>query len=439
MALKNYLEEQSIISPYNDSFIKSLSFSSPKLKSTNLSDYYNSSKMDYLNSLKSGNFNQRQIDPKINNTLMKAKEPALLKPTLDNNLKIKTPTKTTFLDKINSKNLNTIGQGIDIASSFLPEVNDNSITGGINQATDVASDVLLKSGNPYAMIGGAALKLSALGTKGLAALTGGRTTIEKPGTTGDAILSSNILGLTPISLINAWTKKKVEGSNVDLASDVASGGGYSPSDATKTAEFGGITSLFGGKKKRKNLERRTNKVNEENILKRFVQTGNNKQELASQNSTGNIFEKNQQQLQGGLDPRFLLAKKGTKLFELKNIKSKANKNVQMKKNGGSINLIVDGALHARKNNIDMEGITNKGVPVISKAEGGELSQHAEVEREELICNLNLTKFIENMLNKYKSINLSEEEKDNILINVGKRLTEEILENTIDNTELLDKI
>jgi rRNA-processing protein FCF1 len=52
-----------------------------------------------------------------------------------------------------------------------------------------------------------------------------------------------------------------------------------------------------------------------------------------------------------------------------------------------MNLIPEGALHARKHDIvssdpELEGqITTKGIPVISKS-GGEITQHAEIEREE---------------------------------------------------------
>jgi hypothetical protein len=38
--------------------------------------------------------------------------------------------------------------------------------------------------------------------------------------------------------------------------------------------------------------------------------------------------------------------------------------------GGKFNVIPEGALHARKNNMDIEGITKKGIPVVSESEGG---------------------------------------------------------------------
>ena len=111
------------------------------------------------------------------------------------------------------------------------------------------------------------------------------------------------------------------------------------------------------------------------------------------------------------------------------------------KNGGSINVIPEGALHARKNNLteinpELEGITKKGIPVISKEEGGEMIQHAEIERSEIIFNLETTKKLESLREQY---NKSEDksEKDDLAIEAGKLLAQQIMENTIDNTgELL---
>lgn len=97
------------------------------------------------------------------------------------------------------------------------------------------------------------------------------------------------------------------------------------------------------------------------------------------------------------------------------------------KEGGKFNLIPEGALHARKHNMDVEGITPKGIPVVSEAEGGELEQQAEIEREEIIFRLEVTKKIEE---------LAKDSSDEAAIEAGKLLVEEILYNTIDNTNSL---
>ena len=148
----------------------------------------------------------------------------------------------------------------------------------------------------------------------------------------------------------------------------------------------------------------------------------------------------------------LSAKNGAKIKEAKRLSSLYSKRLISKeplkegttvefKNGGSINVIPEGALHARKNNLteinpELEGITKKGIPVISKEEGGEMIQHAEIERSEIIFNLETTKKLESLREQY---NKSEDkaEKDNLAIEAGKLLAQQIMENTIDNTgELL---
>ena len=110
-------------------------------------------------------------------------------------------------------------------------------------------------------------------------------------------------------------------------------------------------------------------------------------------------------------------------------------------NGGSINVIPEGALHARKHNLEelnpeLEGITKKGIPVVSQGEGGEVIQQAEIERSEIIFRLEVTNKLEELRKRYKETD-SQEEKDTIAVEAGKLLTQEIMENTKDNTgELL---
>lgn len=99
------------------------------------------------------------------------------------------------------------------------------------------------------------------------------------------------------------------------------------------------------------------------------------------------------------------------------------------------NVIVDGVLHAHKHNIDkLEGfgdaeITLKGMPVVTLSEGGEIEQHAEVEKDEVILHLSLTEKLEELMKDG-----SEEAK----IEAGKLLTEELLSNTKDSDSKLLK-
>lgn len=99
-------------------------------------------------------------------------------------------------------------------------------------------------------------------------------------------------------------------------------------------------------------------------------------------------------------------------------------------NGGKFNVIPDGALHARLHHLDIDGITNKGIPVVVQKKGGEVEQQAEVERNEIIFNLDTTKKLEA---------LWRDGSNEAAIEAGKLLVSEILENTVDNTGLLKEV
>lgn len=98
------------------------------------------------------------------------------------------------------------------------------------------------------------------------------------------------------------------------------------------------------------------------------------------------------------------------------------------KEGGSFNVIPEGALHARLHHMEnSENLTKKGIPVVSEKDGGELEQHAEIEKEEIILRLSLTKRLEELV---------KENTDQAALEAGKILVDEILNNTIDNTNSL---
>jgi len=107
------------------------------------------------------------------------------------------------------------------------------------------------------------------------------------------------------------------------------------------------------------------------------------------------------------------------------------------KQGGQMNVIPEGALHARKNNMEGAGedFTAKGIPVIDNQ--GE--QQAEIEKNEVIFTKELTDFIENNLKKFNLDETSNSEKDEIAIKVGKRLVKELLTNTDDRTGLISEV
>lgn len=100
------------------------------------------------------------------------------------------------------------------------------------------------------------------------------------------------------------------------------------------------------------------------------------------------------------------------------------------------NIIPEGALHARKHNMEnADNLTKKGIPVIDN----EGEQQAEIEKNEIIFTLEVTKKLEELYSKYTDYEYSQKEKDEVAIEAGKLLVKEILFNTDDRTSLIEQI
>ena len=100
------------------------------------------------------------------------------------------------------------------------------------------------------------------------------------------------------------------------------------------------------------------------------------------------------------------------------------------------NIIPEGALHARKHNMEnADNLTKKGIPVIDN----EGEQQAEIEKNEIIFTLEVTKKLEELYSKYTDYEYSQKEKDEVAIEAGKLLVKEILFNTDDRTGLINTL
>jgi len=345
----------------------------------------------------------------------------------------------------NGLNMKNASGLLGAASSLLPTANNNELSNTINQGYDTAADMAMSIPGVGTAIGGA-MKLTSALNKGLSSLTGGATTINDASNKGDEILSSNLFALSPLGLTNSLTKTKIAGSDTQLASTINKG--YSPTDGLEKTEIGGVTNfmsrLIGGKKKTlvKTRQNQVKKIDSENANKSFSVFQDNQNQLAAQNSYGDITSKNSSQLLGGYNTNILSAKKGAKINpkKLSNIKNKALYEVNKLKEGGQINVIPEGALHARKNNYEgdlKDNVTHKGIPVITYNEDGGIVQHAEIENSEIIFNKEVSIKLEEMFERHKKAD--DKEKKEIELECGKYLTEEILENTEDNVGLIESV
>lgn len=280
-----------------------------------------------------------------------------------------------------------------------------------SKASDAALKMGLKSGNPIAMGIGAGLKGIDLVNQ-----FGGKTS-KKQGTLG--------IDTGPYTTqVNAMANKK-------------------------------FTLLGGGR--RKAADRLTRRQDTANLFSGNVAYQGKQENLASSNMWQDIAAKNEQSTrdeQSRLEGlKALSAKRGAKInpAQLRNIvnKVKYTKTIPQEiieeetpkfEDGGKLNVIPEGALHARKHDLPddiAEQVTDKGIPVVTFEDGGEITQHAEIESSEIIFTKSVTDKLEKAFKEYNEA--SESEKERIAINTGKFLTTEILENTDDRTGLLDTI
>lgn len=255
------------------------------------------------------------------------------------------------------------------------------------------------------------------------------------------------------------------------------GGGYTGAIANmnKAQQMSGKTAIFGAHREGSNSIAKAQK--QLGIMANIDADNQNRLAMGANTQLNHL--RYGQTLNGGLDARYLrAAKAGIKLEHLnriKHLKIKQIVNVDTKqieefKKGGSIksewkpeiildwkpeiilfkdggkteelvkleetsqkNIIPEGALHKNKHHIEnTEGLTQKGIPVIDN----EGEQQAEIELNEIIFTLEVTKKLEELHKIYKEG--SNKERDEAAIEAGKLLVQEILFNTDDRTGLIAK-
>lgn len=366
--------------------------------------------------------------------------------------------------------------------------NDSALTKGLNSAYDSISNAAMTF-NPYL---GGAMKIGKLAADGLSALGIGTDQM----TTTDKILDSSFMKLTPAGLINGIGAKRAKqfSANNDTIEKV--GGDYADSVNTiedAVSKAGKKYGLFSsGARKRANRLIDTART-QQNIMTDISNTYQD--QLA--NKSYLAYTRYGQDINGGIQQQYLRAAKHGAILQRINLR-KHRKGGQIKdkidievkqeqwqpvinleypevsrlKEGGQLeepqewtpiisldiqkleeggktdkpkqepekveetnqkNVIPEGALHAHKHHMEnAEDLTKKGIPVVDNK--GE--QQAEIERNEIIFSLEVTKQLEDLHKKYQSEELTQKEKDELAIEAGKLLVYEILHNTEDRTGLI---
>ena len=341
----------------------------------------------------------RTIEPKLQSLPQKTVN-QLSTPKLDTST-LATPFESKSVKKDWLKNAMSSDIGKDVLS-VVPQVGElaitalggkeaDRVTGGeqlFSKGTDAAWNIALKTGNPYAIAGAGVLK--------------------------------------GLDWVNRFAGKT---ANVQQTKDIGNIAGYGTEISTNA---GKKSTLLGSLKKQpRNTNQLTKQYDIRNLLASKISSESSKNLQTATNTFQDITQKNLDQLyQNPNKYKLISAKSGSKL-QLTKIKKKVTKKLQTGGKLEGVNLIPSGALHKELNRLGLD-TTKKGIPVVMQ-EGGELNQIAEIEREELILHLNLTKQLEELKKQYDNGD------EFAAIEAGKILTQQILENTNDNTNLLNTI
>lgn len=316
--------------------------------------------------------------------------------------------------------------GMNIASQALGAIGNIGGPNGGEQAAAIKSGIrsVTDKLGPIGMAIGAADDL--LG--GIAGMAGKKLDGVS---TGDKVISSiPVIGNAASLFSSKLTKHNFDRSSV--ASD------YSFNKEQAASDLGGKSILFRKGKKEKQIANAWSMYNKKADITDF-----NKKRLDS-DAAMSLNTQNQLRFSGG-QQLYSLAKHGMKFPELDEARviisrwstnSTEPKKFQL---GGKMNLIPEGALHARKHNLEkinpeLEGqITSKGIPVVAQGEGGVIQQ-AEIEKEEVIFRKEFTDELERLYKQYQ-----DDSSDDIAIEAGKLICYELLKNTDDRSGLIKSI
>lgn len=359
-----------------------------------------------------------------------------------------TPNSGIFSKAKIGNTMNVAGGIADVVGSLIPQKEQSALTTGLNQGYDAAANAVSAIPGVGTIIGGA-MKVGGMLSDGLTALGVGTDQM----TTADKILDSKFLKLTPLGLVNAIGAKKADTITKDNEAFEQVGSSYGGTQSTvddaltKSGKKYGL--LSGGARNRANRQihnaqmqqsKMSNIADEAQMA--FTASNNPLLGLGTQLQLNGGYQQNTVKAgKSGLKMDRDFAKRVVKLSKGKKSKvQKIQEEVRAEevagfKNGGAVNVIPDGALHAHKHHLEnvdekFEEVTTKGIPVITEEKGGDIKQHAEVEREEIIFNLEVTKQLEKLM---------QDGSDEAAIEAGKLLVYEILENTVDNTGLLNTV
>lgn len=335
---------------------------------------------------------------------------------------------------------NVVSGITDMASSFI-DVDENSSF----KQQQMVGDMLMKSGNPYAMAAGAAFKgLSMMDQAlGINVNTINKKEAEFAGISKGERILNNVLGFLPGTGAGLLAGKTAD-FNYDERLNALSSSYGNTLDDMQTAEGMAEGRYLFGKKK---INDKIRDLEEDQSILLSAQKTNTLRRNSDYQT--NLAQQNMNRYAGNNYTMTAIGKDGMKLISKEDAiriiesRKQMDEGIGFFKDGGKVNILPEGKLHAHNHhleNIDerLEDLTKKGIPIVSVSEDGQISQVAEVEKEELILHLELTEQVENLWEQFKKAE-SPEEKNRIAFECGDLLCREIITNTDDNANLIKEL
>lgn len=330
--------------------------------------------------------------------------------------------------------------GLGAASSMLGGLSTSGLTQEQASTREGIRSVISSAGPIGAIIGAASGVVDAIGSAtGLNLDNIDADAAKRAGIGGKAATQGFINSLPGVSMLvgmfGGRTVKSYKSAEIDQMTNAYGG---------SVADINAAQALSG---KRMLGTRKANKfIREQNRINNLITDISLESKLRKSNSAGDTYLSQNQNKYAGYTPQLLLSKKGMKFPELdvaRNIINswtvKSTEEPQKFQLGGKMNLIPEGALHARKHNLEkvnpeLEGqITSKGIPVVAQGEEGVIQQ-AEIEKEEVIFRKEFTDKLESLYKQYQ-----EDSSDDVAIEAGKLICYELLKNTDDRSGLIKSI
>lgn len=330
--------------------------------------------------------------------------------------------------------------GLGAAGSVLGGLSTSGLTQEQASTREGIRSAISSAGPVGAIIGAASRVVDAIGSAtGLNLDNIDADAAKRAGIGGKATTQGFINSLPGASMLvgmfGGRTAKSYKSAEIDQMTNAYGG---SVADINAAQALSGKRMLGTGK---------ANKfIREQNRVNNLITDISLENKLRKSNSAGDTYLSQNQNKYAGYTPQLLLSKKGMKFPELDTARSlinswkvKPTEDPQKFQLGGKMNLIPEGALHARKHNLEkvnpeLKGqITRKGIPVVAQGEGGVIQQ-AEIEKEEVIFRKEFTDELESLYKQYQ-----EDSSDDIAIEAGKLICYELLKNTDDRSGLIKSI